>query len=181
MVQQRVDHLDCVIAQYGLMERRATPSSHAIGIGAVLEQPLDAMVVMPVLLAEQHGRKAVFGKLAALHQDLQHIVVVALRRVIRSLPVVRIRAALEQQASQLRVVRHSGGPIDGALKLRLGLVVLLVEPCVRAGAGIQQRLCRAHETIRSRAIEPEIFRKTEMRERVPIVRTAFRRGIGWIE
>src|SRR5437773_5547984 len=102
------------------MKRRVMPVGHSIGIGAMLEQKLDALVVVPVGLAQQHRRKAIAGELAALHEDLEGSIVVTFRRMICHLAIVRVRAALEQQASELRIVSYSSGAVQGALKLRLG-------------------------------------------------------------
>ena len=61
------------------------------------------------------------------------------RRMIGRFPIVRVRAALEQQAGQLRVVRNSGGALERALPLRTGLMRLLHPPGVGARPRIQQR------------------------------------------
>src|SRR2546422_2808920 len=163
------------------MERRVIPMRDAIGIGAVLEQKLEALIVMPVGLAEQHGCKAVVRELPALDQDLEGGVVEAFRRVIRSLAVVRIRSTLEQQARELRVVSDSGGAVDRALECGLGLVVLSIEPGTRARPGVEQSPRRPHERVRTDAIEPEVSRETQVSQCVPLARAALRGGVCPIE
>ena len=113
----------------------------------MLQQPLDSFVIVPVGLAEQHCREAVGLELATFDKNLQGGVVVGFGRVIRSLPVIRIGAAFEQQACQLCVMSNSGSPIDRALPLSFRLVVGFVPAGVRVGARIEQCLRRAHKTI----------------------------------
>ena len=60
-------------------------------------------------------------------------------------------------------------------------MVLRIEAGVRARAGVEQRLRRPHEAVRSCAVEPEISRETEVGQRIPTARASLRRGVPRIE
>jgi hypothetical protein len=92
---------------------------------------------VPVELSVEHRRHAHPIYLAAFDHELQHRIVQALRHVIGRL-VVRIDAALEQEARQLGVARDTRGTVDNALEARLRLVVLRVEPGLRARACLRR-------------------------------------------
>ena len=147
----------------------------------MLQQPLDAIVIVPVVLAEQHGREAVRREFPTLHQELQSAVVITFRRVIRDLFVVRVRAPPHQQPRQILVVRDSSRAVERALEPWLRLVVRFVKPRIRTGAGIEKRGRRAYKTGGACAIEPKVLRETERGERVPTARAAFRRCVCRIE
>ncbi len=123
----------------------------------------------------------VFVRLAALYQNLHHRVVVRFHDMVRSLRVVRISASLEQQPCHSRMLRNPRCAINRALPLRMRLMINFHPPGIRARSRIQQRLRRRDETVRSRPIEPQIPRETQVRERVPAVRTALRRRVARIE
>ena len=118
MVEQQRDDLEPVVARDGVMERGEAPAPLVVGVGAVLEQVLDAIDVMPVVLPDQHHRQVVGGELATLDERLERIVVVALRRVIRHLVIVRVGAALDEQARERRMVGDSRGAVERALPHR---------------------------------------------------------------
>src|SRR6202040_223751 len=120
--------------------------------------------------SEEHRRKAVRRELSCFDEGFERAEVVALRRVIRHLAVVRIRASLEEQARQLLMVSDARRAVQRALELRLWLVIHFKEPGVRARAGVEQRPRGSHEASRSRAIEPEVSREAQMGERVPPAR-----------
>jgi len=71
MVQQHFDDLERVVRSRWRCQGRLSPSRQAIGIDAVLEQPRDAVVIVPVGLAKQDHREAVVGELSAVDEDLQ--------------------------------------------------------------------------------------------------------------
>ena len=181
VVQQHLDDLERVVAQDCVVQGGLSPSRVAVGIHAVLEQPRDGVAVVPVGFAKEDHREAVVGELPAFNEDLQGGVVVRFGRVIRRLLVVGVRAPLDEQARQLRVVGDSGGPVQRALPLGLRLMVRLEPPGVRAGSGVEQRRRRPHEAVRSRAIEPEVSRETQVRQRIPAAGAALRRGAAAID
>jgi hypothetical protein len=157
------------------MKGGIAPPRHAVGVGAVREEVADALEIVPVGLAQQQRREAVVVEPTALDEDLERRVIVGFGRVVRRLPVVRIGAAFEQQARQAGVMGNARRAVQRALPLRLRLVIVLEPPGVRACAGVEQRGRRSYEALRSSAIEPEEARETEMRERIPVARTALRR------
>ena len=181
VIQQHRADLERVVAQNGVVQRRLPPASAPIRIHAPLEQPLDAFIVVPVRLAEQHRAQALGVQLAALHEDLERGIVAGLGCVIGNLLVIRIRAPLEQQARQIGMVRDPGGAVQRALPLGARQVVHLVPTGVGTRAAIEQNGRRPDEPLRARAIEPEVLRKAQVRERIPAVRTALRGGVGAIE
>ena len=76
--------------------------------------------------------------------------------MIGHLAVVGVRASLEQEAGQHRMVRDSGGAVERAFPFGPGLVVVLIPSGIRACPGVEQGLCRAHETVRPRAVEAQV-------------------------
>src|SRR2546430_15745158 len=74
--------------------------------------PYTTLFRSPVGLAQQDHRQALVGELTAVDEDLQRRVVVRLGRVVRRFAVVGIGPALQQQARQVRVLRHAGGAVD---------------------------------------------------------------------
>src|SRR5207302_6966235 len=115
VVEQELDVFERVVATHSLVQGRVVPTGHAVGVGAVLEQKLDAVVIVPVGLAQQHRGEAVVAEPSAVQEGLHGAVVVGLGRVVGRLLVVGIGAALEQEAGQLGVVRDAGGAVQRAL------------------------------------------------------------------
>ena len=76
VIQQQLDDPKIVVATERVVQRRITPSGHQIGIGAVLEEQLDAFAIVPVVLAKKKRGEAVAGQLACADEQLQHLVVV---------------------------------------------------------------------------------------------------------
>src|SRR6516162_1692325 len=89
--------------------------------------------------------------------------------MIRSLAIVGVSAACEQEARQLRVMCDAGDTIDGALELGR-LVVGGIKPGVRAGPRVQQGRRRAQEALSARGVKSQVTRETEMREWIPSIR-----------
>src|ERR1700687_4040541 len=116
MVQQYFKDLEVVVAQHGVMKCRLPPSGPLIRVNTTFEQPLNPLIIVPVGLAEQNHPEALLVELPALHEDLQGGVVLRFRRMIWRFLVVRIRAALEQQAGQLRRRRRSRSPTPDAAR-----------------------------------------------------------------
>jgi hypothetical protein len=75
--------------------QRAAAPQQPIGIRAVIEEPMHAIIVMPVELSGEHQANRVLCKLAALDQDMYSAIVERLRSMIGDLAVIRIRAAIE--------------------------------------------------------------------------------------
>ena len=147
----------------------------SIHVDAPFEQPLHAVVVVPVVLANQHQREILVRQPARLHQQLHRPVVVGLGGVIDRLFVVGIGAALEQQTRQLRVMRHAGRAVEHALPFRRRLMPGFEKSGRGARAGVEQRPGRAQERIRSCRIETQVLREAEMGEGIPSVRSALGR------
>src|SRR5207247_8920347 len=120
---------------------------HSILSYSLLYHPLVPGSVVPVCLTEQHHAQAVRVQLAALHEDLQSVVVMPFRRVVGSLLIVGIGASLEQEARQLGMVRDPGGAVQRALPLGAGLMIGLIPPGIRVGPGIEPRLRGPPETL----------------------------------
>ena len=53
--------------------------------------------IVPVDLADEHGREAFRGQLPGSNEKFDHAIVAGLRRVINDFTVIRIRPAFEQQ------------------------------------------------------------------------------------
>src|SRR5882757_1919237 len=123
------------------MECRVMPASHAIGVGTVLEQKREPLVVVPVGLAKEHSGKTLAVKFAAPHEDPQCGVVIGLRYVVWGLLIIRVSTAYEQQTGQLRVLSDSCGAVDSALPFRTRLVIVLIPPGIRAGSSVKQGCC----------------------------------------
>ena len=68
LVEQPLDERQRVVAQQGLVDRALAPAAHAVRVGAVVEQVGNALVVVPVVLADQHHDQAVGGQLSGLDE-----------------------------------------------------------------------------------------------------------------
>ena len=181
MVQQQLDVLEGVVAPQRVLKGRMMPPGHAVGVGAVLEQELAAVVIVPVGFAEQHGGEAVVAELPAVDQRLQGGVVVRLGSVVGRFLVIGIGAALEQQARQLRVVRDAGGAVQRALPLGVRPMIHLVPSGIGARTGVEQRRGGPYEAGRAGAIEPQVARETEVGERVPSAGPSRDRGVSAVK
>ena len=175
MVEEHLDHDKPVVAPQRLMQRGEAPDGHGVGVGAVLEDELEALLVVPVALAEKHGGDTGSVELAALEKDLRDGVVVAFGHVVRSLAVVGVGSAGEQEAGEIGVVGYGGGTVHDALELRwlAGIVIGLVPTGVGACPGVEERLGGANESRRAGGVEAEIAREAEVCEGVPAVRATF--------
>src|ERR1035438_4633998 len=78
--------------------------------------------------------------------------------------------ALEQEPGQVGIVGDPGGAIEHALELRLRLMILREETGLGIRAGIEQRPSRLEEPAAPVAVQPQVFRKTEMGQGVPPAR-----------
>src|SRR5579871_5135770 len=92
--------------------------------------------------------------------------------MVRNFLVIRIRAALQQQARHLRMMSHACRAVERTLLRRMRLVLWTVKAGVGICAGIEKRRGGAHKTFRSRRIEAQIFREAEIRQWIPTARTA---------
>jgi hypothetical protein len=95
--------------------------------------------------------------------------------------IVWVGAALEQEACELRVVCNPRRAVERAFPHRSRLVVLFIEPRLRACAGVEQSLRRTDERVGPLGLEPQVVGETKMRERIPTARASLRRrtlGIG---
>ena len=144
----------------------------SIDVDATLEQPFHAVVIVPVVFAQQHHREVVIGEPAGVDQQLHRAVVERLRRVVDSLLVVGIRTALEQQPRQVRVMGHAGSAVQRALPRGRRLVVGVEE--ARRGARARVEECRrgVNEGRRSRGLEPQVLGEAKAGERIPSTRPA---------
>ena len=138
VVQEYFNVLEGIVATDGLMEGSQTPRRHVIGVGAVLEQKRDPLMMMPIRFPKQHRRKAVRCKPSAIDECLDHTKLEAFRRVIDDLTVVGVRTALKQEPRQIDVMCHTGRPVKRALPFGRRLVVHVEKPCRRARARIEE-------------------------------------------
>ena len=175
MIEEQRHHLEAVVANQGVLEGVPAPLSRVVGVGAVLEQVFGTLVVVPVVLSNQHEHEVLFGELAGFHQDLHGAEVVGFRRVIHGLFVVWIGTPLDEQTGQRRVVRHARRPVER--RLMLGVLAGGPETGIRVRAGVQQRCGRPQERVAARGVEAEILRETEVVEGIPAVRRALRRDV----
>lgn len=174
MVEHHFDVFQIVIPPQRLVQRGKSPMRHAIRIRAVFDEIFDAFAVVPVSLAEQHGRQRVRVGFPAFHDGFERGVVPTFRRVIGHFAVVWIRAPLQQQARQPFMMCDAGRAIEHTFPPRLWLVIHLEPTRVRAGTGVEQRASRLHETIRALAFETKIFGEAKISKRIPAARADFR-------
>src|SRR5205814_523516 len=139
MIQKQLEVCQWIAAGQRMVQRAASPMRKKIGIGAVIEKPRHSIVIVPVELANQHGRDTDWRELAALNQNLQSAIVERFGRMIRHLTVIRVGSTLQQQSGHFRVVSNTGSAVQHALPLRSGLVVIFEESAVGAGSSIEQR------------------------------------------
>ena len=139
------------------------------------EQVPDALVIVPVVLADQHHREVLSREPAGLHEELHGGAVAGFRRVIHGFPVVRVGAPLEQQPRQRRVMRNAGGAVQG--RLELGVLSLRPEPGIGIGSGVEQGPGRSQKGIGSRRVEPEVLRETQIGERIAAVGDTLRSDV----
>jgi hypothetical protein len=144
-----------------------------IGVGTVLEQIPDTLVVVPVVLPDQHEREVLGSDAPGLHDELQGRAVVALRRVIDDLLVVGVRASLEEQAGQLGVMGDTGRAVERGLEFRVRPSG--PKPGIGIGARIEQRGGGSDERVRARLVQAQIPGEAQMDEGVP---TEWARGGG---
>ena len=157
MVEEQLDEARPIVALEGLVQRSPAPVDlRRFGIGSVLQEPLDSFVVMPVVLAGQHGHKTIGVDFAAFDQHFERRVVVSLRNMVRGLAVVRIGPVIEQETGELGVPSHARSAIDDRLEAGIRLVILRVEAGVRACAMLEQELGGANESFGARPIEAQI-------------------------
>ena len=62
----------------------------------MLQEPVHAIIVVPIELAGEHQADAVLGKLAAFDKEMDGAVIERLRRMVGDLAVIGIGAAVEQ-------------------------------------------------------------------------------------
>src|SRR5581483_6255797 len=67
-VEEHLDDLETVVPQDRVMQLRPAPIPHEIRIGAVIEAEADAVEIVPIRLAEQHGIETLLIEPSALHQ-----------------------------------------------------------------------------------------------------------------
>jgi hypothetical protein len=177
MIQKQLEVGQWIAAGQRMVQRATSPMCKKVGIGAVIEKPRHSIVIVPVELANQHGRDTDWRELAALNQNLQSAIVERFGRMIHHLTVIRVGSTLQQQSGHFRVVSNTGSAVQHALPLRFGLVAIFEESAVGAGSGIEQRRGRAHKAVRPRAVETQIFREAEMGQRFPPARASLCGGV----
>jgi hypothetical protein len=97
--------------------------------------------------------------------------------MVGDLTVIGIPAAIKQQLGQFRMMSDARRAVERAFPFGLGLVVLFEEACVGVGARIQQGRGGLEKTLGASRLKPQEFGKAEMRQRVPIARTALDGGV----
>lgn len=179
VVKEEFDDDEAVIAAEGLVERGVSPSSDGVGVGAVFESELDAVLVVPVGLAQEDGVEAVLIEPAAFEEELEDGVVVGFHNVVWGLFVVGIGAAIEEEFCEAGMAGDSGGSVDGAFESGAWSRVVdhFVPAGVGAGSGVEEKGCRVDEGFGTGFVEAEIAGKAEVREGVPLVRPAFGGGV----
>ena len=105
----------------------------------MLQEPVHAIIVMPVELPGEHHADAVLGELTALDQNMDGPVIERLRRMVGDLAVIGIRAAIEQQLGQFRMMSDACRAVERALPFGPGLVLLVEETGIWVGACIEQK------------------------------------------
>src|SRR5437764_748067 len=102
--------------------------------------------------------------------------------MVRSLFVVGIGAALEQQTRESGMLRDSRCTVDRGFEHRPGIRMIdHFDPAsIGAGTGIEQSASSADKRVGARAVEPEISREAQMSEWVPTVGSALGCGAGGI-
>src|SRR5262245_11190742 len=133
---------------------------------------MHAIIVMPIELAGEHQADGVLGELAALDQNVNGAVVERLRRMVGNLAVIGIRAAIEQQLRQFRMMSDARHTVERAFPLGLGLVVLIKEAGVRVGACIEQSRGGLEKAVGASGVKPEKLGEAEVRKRIPLARSA---------
>jgi hypothetical protein len=113
------------------------PGSHQIRVGAVFEQVLDALKVVPIGLAEEHRSQALGAEPAALDKGLQHAHLVRLGCVIGRLPVVGIGAVGQKEPCQPFVMGDARRTIEDTFPFGVWLVVAFPPAAVGARAGVE--------------------------------------------
>ena len=139
----------------------------------MLEQAADALVVVPVVLADQHHRQAVGARAcrsppAASGPRCRGFPARDTRSRRRSGPrrAPAAAASTPRDGPRLRRRRARSRPLGSSRS----------KPGVRARAGVEQRRRRPHERLRARGVEPQVPREAEVRERVPRAGTALADG-----
>src|SRR5580704_17542359 len=92
--------------------------------------------------------------------------------MVRSLSVVRIGTPFKQQPCQFWMPRNASCAIHRALPRRTWLMLRFHPSCICIRSRIQQRFRRRNEALGPRAFKPQVSRETQMRQRVPAIRTA---------
>jgi len=80
VVEQELDDLEPVVAGDRVMDGTPTAVSLPIDVDAPLEQPLCALVIVPIVLADQHEDQMIVVELPGLDDELERAVVVRLGR-----------------------------------------------------------------------------------------------------
>ena len=103
MIEKEANLLNAVVAAEGLVEGGDAPAGHVVGVGAVLEEILEAVQVMPVGFADEHDGEVVGGEAAGLDDGVEGGVVVGLGGVVGDLVVVGVGAACQEKAGTMKV------------------------------------------------------------------------------
>src|SRR5262249_20730966 len=108
---------------------------------------------------------------------MNRAVVERLGRMVGDLAIVGIRAAIEQELGQLRMMSDSRRTVERALPFRFGLVLLFKEAGIGVGARLEQSRGRLENSLGASRLEPQKLGKAEVRQRVPMARTSFDRSV----
>jgi len=165
----------CALAERPV--QRAAAPQRPIGIRAVFQKPVHAFIVMPVELAGEHQADGVLGELATLDQDMDGTVIERLGGMVGDLTVIGVRAAFEQHLCQLGMMSDARSAVERALPFGLWRVVLFEEASVGVGARIEQSSGGLEEALAAFGLEPQKPREAEVRQGVPLARTALDGGI----
>ncbi len=168
MIEQQLEHAERVVPCERVVHGIPPSASHRVRIGTVLEQVPGTLVVVPVVLPDQHHRQVVRRDPAGLHQRFHRSEVVGFRRVVDRLLVVGVGAPLEEEAGHRLVVRDAGRAIERGLAL--GVPARGPESRVRVGACVEERSRRPQKRRAPLRLEPQVLRQAEVVERVAAVR-----------
>ena len=106
MIEKPLEVVDGRAMAERIVQGAAAPQ-RPIGIRAVVQEPMHAIIVMPVELAGEHQADGVLGELTAFDQD-DGAVVERLRRMVGNFAIIGIRAALDLPASAFTYLASHG-------------------------------------------------------------------------
>ena len=132
---------------------------------------------MPVAFANRNRSEACLAKTSGVEQNLQHSIVVRFCHVVRRLFVIGIGTILEQQTRETGMLCKPRDSVDGCFMQWPRRSVDVLGPSrIRVSSGFEQSPRSIHKRFRACLINTQIARKADIGQRIPSVRTTFRRG-----